>query len=34
MGDLALLTRAACEAYIEQERADINAYHEGATNQH
>ena len=27
-------TRAACEAHIEQERADINAYHQGATNQH
>ena len=28
------LTRTACEAHIEQERADINAYHQGATNQH
>lgn len=28
------LTQAACETHIEQERADINAYHQGATNQH
>ncbi len=28
------LTEAACEAHSEQERADINAYHQGATNQH
>jgi hypothetical protein len=26
------LTRAACEGHIEQERADIIAYHQGATN--
>jgi hypothetical protein len=28
------VTRAACEAHIERERVDIDAYHEGATNQH
>jgi|GraSoiStandDraft_4_1057263.scaffolds.fasta_scaffold1563216_2 hypothetical protein len=28
------LTRAACDAHIEQERADINAYHQGAANPH
>jgi hypothetical protein len=27
-------THAACEAHIEQERRDINAYHQGATSQH
>jgi hypothetical protein len=27
-------TYAACEAHIEQERSDIDAYHQGATNQH
>jgi hypothetical protein len=27
-------TYAACEAHIEQERTDIDAYHQGATNQH
>jgi hypothetical protein len=27
-------THAACKAHIERERADINAYHQGATNQH
>jgi hypothetical protein len=27
-------THAACEAHIEQERVDIDAYHQGATNQH
>ena len=27
-------THAACEAHIEQERGDINAYHQGAANQH
>jgi hypothetical protein len=25
---------SACNAHIEQERADINAYHQGATNLH
>ena len=27
-------TYAACEAHIEQERTDIDDYHQGATNQH
>jgi hypothetical protein len=27
-------TYATCEAHIEQERMDIDAYHQGATNQH
>jgi hypothetical protein len=27
-------TYAACEAHIEQERTDIDAYHQGATNEH
>jgi hypothetical protein len=27
-------THAACDAHIEQERADINAYHQGAANVH
>jgi hypothetical protein len=27
-------TQEACEAHIESERADISAYHHGATNQH
>jgi hypothetical protein len=27
-------TPAAYEAHIAQERGDINAYHQGATNQH
>jgi hypothetical protein len=25
---------AACEVHIAQERTDIDAYHQGATNQH
>jgi hypothetical protein len=28
------LTRADCDAHIEQERADIDAYHQGAANPH
>jgi hypothetical protein len=28
------LTRADCDAYIEQERVDIDAYHQGAANPH
>jgi hypothetical protein len=28
------LTRAACDLHIEQERTDINAYHQGAANPH
>jgi hypothetical protein len=28
------LSRAACDAHIEQERADIDAYHQGAANPH
>jgi hypothetical protein len=27
-------THSACNAHIEQERADINAYHQGAANVH
>ena len=27
-------TPAACNEHIKQERADIAAYHQGATNQH
>jgi hypothetical protein len=27
-------TCAACEAHIAQERADIDAYHQGASHQH
>lgn len=28
------VTQAACEAHIARERSDINAYHQGAANQH
>jgi hypothetical protein len=27
-------TQSACDAHIAQERADINAYHQGAASQH
>ena len=28
------VTEAACETHIKRERADINAYHQGAANLH